>query len=176
MPDGWLPPEAPGGRPAPRFDMVVPERPAAAPEPAVAPAALSPEFTRAPRPPAAQAQTNGLAVTALVLGVIGLGLLVVTLGLGFLFALPCSVGAWICGAQARTRIALGEATRGRGRAHAGYLLGLAGVVLGVAAAVGWIIWLASGGDLEQLQHDLERLRDQQSREAAVQAARALLGR
>jgi hypothetical protein len=173
---GWLPPRAPGAQPPPRFDMVAPDavaEPAAAAEPAEAAArpVAPPSFARAAPPP-----TNGLAVTALVLGVMGLGLLLITAGLGFLFALPCSIGAWLCGAQARTRIALGEATTGRGQAHAGYLLGLAGVVIGVAAAVGWIIWLANGGDLEHLQRDLERWRDAHARQAAVQAALALLGR
>jgi hypothetical protein len=168
--DGWLPPQAPGGQPPPRFDMVVPERVEAPP-----PQPVPPRF-EARRPAATVPQTNGLALTALILGVLGLLLLVVTLGLGFIFAVPCSVAAWICGANARTRINLGEAQTGRGQANTGYLLGVAGVVLGVAAAVGWIIWLANGGDFEQLQRDLERWRDEQAREATVHAARAIFGR
>jgi hypothetical protein len=125
---------------------------------------------------AAPPQTNGLALTAVILGTIGIGLILVTAGLGFLFSLPCSVGAWICGAQARTRYDLGETSTGRGQAQAGYVLGVIGVVIGVVAAVGWIVWLASGGDLEQLQRDIERWRDEQTREAAIQAVRVLLGR
>ena len=165
MTDAWLPPEAPGGRPPPRFDMVVPgERPEPAP-PVVRP-------VRAPATP----QTNGLALTAVILGVLGLALLAVTLGLGFVIALPCSIAAWLCGAQARARINLGEATTGRGQANAGYLLGVAGVVIGVAAAVGWIVWLANGGDLDQLQRDLQRYRDSQAQGVVLHAFRALLGR
>jgi hypothetical protein len=150
--------------------MVVPERVEAPAQPV--PPRFEARRPAAPSPP----QTNGLALTAVILGVLGLLLLVITLGLGFVFAIPCSIAAWICGAQARTRINLGEATTGRGQANTGYLLGVAGVVLGVAAAVGWVIWLANGGDFEQLQRDLERWRDEQAREATVQAARALLGR
>jgi hypothetical protein len=189
----WLPPEAPGGQPPPRFDMVVPEAQAApvAPHVAPAPAGLTPTGARptgprsgqagmgspgAPRFERAPSQTNGLALAAVILGVLGLGLLALTLGLGFPFALPLSIAAWICGAQARNRILLGESTHGRGQANAGYLLGVAGVVLGVAAGAGWIIWMASGGDLEQLQRDLERWRDEQTRQAVVRAALALLGR
>jgi hypothetical protein len=187
----WLPPEAPGGQPPPRFDMVVPEaRPGAvAPQVAPAPAGLTPTGARptgprsAPQAPAAPrfergapSQTNGLALTAVILGVLGLGLLALTLGLGFLFALPLSIAAWLCGAHARNRIVLGESTHGRGQASAGYLLGVIGVVLGVAAAVGWILWLASGGDLEELQRDLERWRDEQTRQAVALAALALLAR
>jgi hypothetical protein len=180
---GWLPPRAPGGQPPPRFEMVVPPAPAPTPEPpapAPEPPATVPTAGRGPAGPPRfdheGPQTNGLALAALLLGVIGIGLLVITAGIGAPLALPCSIAAWICGAQARTRIALGEETTGRGQAHAGYLLGLAGVVLGVAAAVGWGIWLANGGDFEELRRDLERYRDEQSREAAIGAARALLGR
>jgi hypothetical protein len=189
---GWLPPRAPGGRPPPAFEMVTPEAPApgAARAPAPLPPGLAPvgaaAATRAParapsaprtafergRPPA----TNRLAVTSVVLGVVGLVLLVLTLGLGAPVTLPCSIGAWIYGAQARTRIDLGEEQTGRGQAHAGYLLGVAGVVLGVAAGVGWVVWIAGGGDLEQLQRDLERWRDSQAAKAAAGAALALFGR
>jgi hypothetical protein len=151
--------------------MVVPEpvAPGDPPPPAV------PERFRQPQqtvPPT----TNGLALTALILGLLGVVVLVISLGLGFFVAIPCSVAAWICGARARMRIDLGEATGGRGQAIAGYLLGVAGVVIGVAAAVGWIIWLANGGDLDQLQRDLERYRDSQSSGVVLTAVRALLGR
>jgi hypothetical protein len=151
--------------------MVVPE-PREAPVEQPAP----PRPAAAPVKPRVAAHTNGLALTALILGVLGLLLLAITLGLGFIFALPCSIAAWICGAQARNRINLGEALSGRGQANAGYLLGVAGVVLGVAAAIGWIVWLINGGDFEQLQRDLERYRDSQAQGAALHAARALFAR
>jgi hypothetical protein len=169
---GWLPPRAPGGQPPPRFDMSTPEP---APVPAAAPAAVAPApYVRARRAPL---ERNGLALTSLILGLVGLLLLLFSLGWGFPVALPCSIGAWLCGANARTRINLGESTTGRGQAQAGYLLGVAGVVIGVAAAVGWIVWLANGGDIDQLQRDLQRWRDQQqSGQALVQAIGLLLGR
>ena len=177
MPDGWLPPQAPGGQPPPRFDMVVPE-PVAERAPSVEPPEpVPPLFEGAGRPAKPGFEpTNGLALTSLILGVLGIVLLVTTIGLLSLIAVPCSIAACLCGAQARNRINLGEATTGRGQANAGYLLGVAGVVLGVAATVGWIIYFANGGDLDQLQRDLERWRDEQTREAAIHAARALLGR
>jgi hypothetical protein len=179
MAEGWLPPQAPGGQPPPRFDMVVPE-PVAERAPSVErPEPVPPRFA-GPAPARRAASdpepTNGLALTALILGILGIALLAVTLGLGFIFALPCSVAAWMCGAQARNRINLGEATRGRGQANLGYLLGVAGVVIGVAAAIGWVIWVVNGGDFEQLQRDLERWRDEQARQAVIHTARALLGR
>jgi hypothetical protein len=177
MAEGWLPPQAPGGQPPPRFDMVVPE-PVTERAPSVErPQPVPPRF--AEPAPAAKPEfepTNGLALTSLILGILGIALLATTLGLLSPLAVPCSIAACLCGAQARNRINLGEATRGRGQANAGYMLGVAGVVIGIAATVGWIIYFANGGDLDQLQRDLERWRDEQAREAAIHVARALLGR
>jgi hypothetical protein len=147
-------------------------------EPA-APEALQQPVAEPPRPfgpPPAAATTNGLALTALILGILGIALVLVTFGLGFVLAIPCSVAACVCGARARARIDRGEAPGKRGQANAGYVLGVAGVVIGVAAAIGWIVWLASGGDFDTLQHDLERYRDEHTRDAAVQAILVLLGR
>ena len=173
MGEGWLPPQAPGGQPPPRFDMVVPERV----EPRKVEPPEPPHFGPRQRPAApGPAVPNGLALTALILGMLGVLLLLLTLGLLWFVALPCSIAAWMCGAQARNRINLGEATSGRGQANAGYLLGVAGVVIGVAAAVGWIVYFANGGDLDQLQRDIERWRDEQTRQAVIHTARALLGR
>jgi len=152
----WLPPQAPGGQPPPHFGRADggPEAPGPAPPPQQA---AAPVF--APSRPAPPVGRNPLAMTSLVLGIAGVALLLLSLGLGFIVTLPCSIAAWICGAQARTRIDLGEAQGGRGAAQAGYVLGVIGVVLGVAAAIGWIAAFASGLDLDQLQRDLERWRD-----------------
>jgi hypothetical protein len=170
---GWLPPRAPGGEPPPRFEPAPPEpEPDPEPEPAAPawppPGADRPTFVRSRQ----ATQSNGLAVTALVLGIVGLSLLVVTLGLAFALTLPCSIAAWICSAQARARIAVGETTAGRGQAQAAYILGVIGVVLGVMAMVGWIVAIASGLDLDELQRDLER----RSNPDAVEAVRSLLRR
>jgi hypothetical protein len=169
MSEGWLPPQAPGGQPPPRFDMVEPERsPAVAAPVPVAPPSRPPE--------AAPAATNGLALTALILGILGIALVLVTFGLGFFLAIPCSVAACLCAARARARIDVGAAHGGRGQATAGYVLGVAGVVIGVAAAIGWIVWALNGGDFDQLQHDLERYSESHTRDAAIQAVLAVLGR
>jgi hypothetical protein len=173
---GWLPPHAPGAAPAPHFENA-PEEPEV-PEPQPAAAALAPPSSPAtgigPRTfvKPAGSQTNGLALTALILGIVGLTVLLLTIGLGFLFTLPCSIAAWICAAQARARIAVGETSAGRGQAHAGYILGVLGVVLGVMAMVGWIVAIASGLDLEELRDDIDR----QTNPDAVEAFRAWLGR
>jgi hypothetical protein len=174
MAEGWLPPQAPGGQPPPRFDMVVPDRV----EPRQAPPAVPDAFaaSASTRPAPGPAVPNGLALTAVILGVLGVLLLLLTLGLLWFIALPCSIAAWMCGAQARNRINLGEVLTGRGQANAGYLLGVAGVVIGVAAAIGWIVYFANGGNLDELQQDLERWRDEQTREAMFDAVRAIFGR
>jgi hypothetical protein len=170
---GWLPPRAPGAAPPPRYESAPPElEPVPDQQPAAAAFAPPPSATQRTFVKPAGSQTNGLALTALILGIIGLTVLLLTLGLGFLFTLPCSIAAWICGAQARARIAVGETTAGRGHAHAGYILGVLGVVLGVMAMVGWIAAIASGLDLEELRRDIER----QTNPDAVQAVRTLIGR
>ena len=66
-PGGWLPPQPPQ-----QFE----------PPPTLEPRA--PVFVR----PAGEQGTNGLAVAALVCAISSLGLLVLSLGLGFIFSLP----------------------------------------------------------------------------------------
>jgi hypothetical protein len=153
----WLPPSAPGGREPPRFEMqpdddepTPPPQPEPRPEPAPA---QPPIFVAHTRP---RAGSNGLAVTALILGIVGVGLLLLSAGLGFVIALPCSIAAWICGAQARNRIAATEGQAGHGQAHAAYILGVMGVVLGVIAMIGWLIAIAAGVSPAELQEQLER--------------------
>ena len=171
---GWLPPRAPGAGPAPQYESAPEEEPEVRdPQPAAA-AVVPPTPEARPRTyvkPGAS-QTNGLALTALILGILGVTILVLSLGLGFLFTLPCSIAAWICAAQARARIAVGETSAGRGQAQAGYILGVLGVVLGVVAMIGWIVAIASGLDLEELRDDLER----QTNPEAVRAVRTWIGR
>jgi hypothetical protein len=170
----WLPPEAPGGRPPPRFEPSPARRPEA--PPAVAPPLAAPEPSDRPAFVKAGGETNGLAVTSLVLGIVGVTLLVVFVGLSFPIALPCSIAAWVCAAQARNRISAGEATAGRGQAQAGYILGVIGVLLGVLAAVVWIGLIASGVDLEELRRELERQSNPDARRALGHAIAALLPR
>jgi hypothetical protein len=168
MAGDWLPPRAPGGQPPPRFDAQPeappPQAPPRPPRPAAAPADR-PVFV----PSRPKEGTNVLAVTALVLGIGGLGLLVLSFGLAFVFTLPCSIGAWLCGAQARARINAGEAHAGRGQAQAGYILGVVGVVLGVGAMVAWIALIASGFSVEDFRDDLERELERQRNRDEVQA-------
>jgi hypothetical protein len=169
---GWLPPRAPGAQPAPRFEPAPPEPERIEPPPAAAAAPPAPASDRPTFVKTGGGETNGLALTALILGIVGIGVLVITFGILFVIALPCSIGAWICAAQARTRIALGETSTGRGQAQAGYILGVLGVVLGVLAAAGWLIAFALGFTFEELQREIER----QSNPDAVQSVLTFLRR
>ena len=144
MAEGWLPPTAPGAKPAPRFDTPA-QQPAEAPEPT---------FVRASPP--APGERNRTAVWAVALGVTGLVGLVISLGALFVFTLPCSIAAWILGARARKAIASGATTEGEGQATAALWLGRIGVIVGVAAMVVFILLVVTGVDLEQLREDLER--------------------
>ena len=149
---GWLPPAAPGGRPAPQFEPAPPE-PEPAPEPpADMVAAWGTPSDRAVFAPARPAsQPNGLATTSLVLGIVGL-LLVIFAPL----SLPVSIAAWVTGAQSRKRIAAGLTDQGEGSARGGVILGIIGVVLGLIVVIAWIVLVAVGVDLEELRRDLER--------------------
>jgi hypothetical protein len=163
----WLPPQAPGAQPPPRFDPAPEPEPEPPPQQLPPPpAAEQPVFVPARRP---SQGTNTLAVAALVLGIAGIALLVLSLGLGFIFALPCSIGAWLCGAQARARIGAGETQAGSGQAQAGYILGIVGVVLGIGAMVAWIALIASGFSVEDFRDDLERELDRQRNRDEVDA-------
>jgi hypothetical protein len=79
---------------------------------------------------------NGFAVASLTLSIIGLGLLVITLGLLSPVALPCSLLGWIFGHKAKARP--GE----QGMAQGGFVTGIVGTVLGVVALLAWVALLA----------------------------------
>ena len=150
----WLPPRAPGAGEPPRF-----ERAPEAPPEAVQPPTVEQQHQQQPvfvQPSGAAAANNGVAVAALVLGIVALALLLFSLGTLFIFTIPMSAGAWACGYTARKRLAAGTATGGEGQAKAGRILGIIGVVLGVVAMIAWIALIASGVDLDELQRDLER--------------------
>jgi hypothetical protein len=155
MAEGWLPPSAPGAKPPPRFDEPRPEPPSPPPR---EPPPSGPTFVR-PSPPA-RAERNGAAIWAMVLGITGLALVVLSLGSLFVVTLPLSIGAWALARKAQRRIESGETTHGDGQATAALWLGRIGVIAGVAALVIFIALIASGVDLEQLRDDLERELDE----------------
>jgi hypothetical protein len=130
----------------------------APPEPEPEPVDVTPWAASAERPPFPRATPepgNGLATTSLVLGMIGLLLILPTLGVGFPLSLPCSIGAWVTGQLGRKQVTEGLTRAGDGIAHAGIILGVVGVVLGVIGGVVWIILLSSGFDLDEFRRDLE---------------------
>jgi hypothetical protein len=159
----WLPPQAPGGRPAPRFDVEPPPRfaPPQAPQPpapAAAPAQPAPHSTFV-KPQSAPA--NGLAIAALVLSISSLLLLVLSIGVSFTFSLPLSAAAWVCAIKAKRALRDGRAHSGEGQAQAGLILAMVGVALSVAAMIVWIALIASGFSIEDLRESLQRELDRQ---------------
>jgi hypothetical protein len=88
-----------------------------------------------PLPAAARAQNNR-AVAALALGSAGLGLLFFSAGALFVLTLPASIAGWILGRQASRREA------GHDQANVAVIIGIVGTVLGVVAAVAWILIIA----------------------------------
>jgi hypothetical protein len=174
----WLPPQAPGAEPPRRWESLpdVPEAPFAAPAPAPQPAAPAPgppaDLWRGDVPPAppgpggygasaviARPAGNGAAVASLILGIAGLVLFFASgFGLFFILNLPCSILAWIFGAQAKRKLDRGQTNERRGMAQAGLALGVVGTVIGGLAIIGWAIgFLAS----EELRDEFRRAWDEQ---------------
>src|SRR3954468_17551873 len=127
LPGGWLPPQAPGGDPAP-------------PDP------QRPVFVQSQ--PQGEPGPNGLAVAALVCAIASIGLLVFSLGLSFLFSLPLGLTGWVCAARA-------PEDRRPGQRQAAKWLAIIAVALSVAAAVVWLLLTAAGYSPEDLQRSLQ---------------------
>ena len=132
LPGGWLPPQAPGGAPAPPED---PQRPV---------------FV----PPRGEQGTNRLAVAALVCAITSIGLLVFSLGLSFLFSIPLGLTGWVCAARAPRDVRPGQR-------KAAKVLAIVAVALSVAAAIAWLALMAAGYSPEDLQRSLEEELDRQ---------------
>jgi hypothetical protein len=129
LPGGWLPPQPPSTpTPQPRYEQPRP------------PTFVTPEGQRG---------TNGLAITALVCAISSLGLLVFSLGLSFFFSLPLGIAGWVAAVRARTDIQPGQR-------KTGLILSIVAVVLSVAAAIVWVILIAAGFSVEELQRNLEQ--------------------
>jgi hypothetical protein len=165
---GWLPPRAPGAQPPPRFEPAAEEPPPAASgwQP---PVARDPEPTAPTRPAESslarpqQARASGLAITSIVLGVIGIAFLLLSVGTSFLLSLPCSGAAWACGLRARQRAEAGPGGGARGPAQTGVVLGMVGVGLGIVAAIVWIVLLSAGVSIDDLRDSLQRRLEEERR-------------
>jgi hypothetical protein len=157
---GWLPPRARGGEPAPQFEPAPPD-PEPEPEAVAEPVDPWPHPINQPRFTATAAPSaNGLATTSLVLGILGLLILIPGFGVTWPLSLPFSIAAWAIGVQGRNLVSKGVTTTGDGTAHAGVILGIVGVVIGMIAAAISIALLLAGYDLDDLRRFLE---DQQAR-------------
>jgi len=130
LPGGWLPPQAPSAPQPPR-------PPEQQPQP--------PTFVQ----PSGQQGTNGLAIAAIVCAVSSLGLLVLSLGLSFFFSLPLGITGWICAARSNPEISPGQRKTGQ-------VLSIIAVALSVTAAIVWVVLIAAGFSVEELQRNLEQ--------------------
>jgi len=138
LPGGWLPPQAPGQ-----------QRPQQAPEQPQPPVFLQPRGQ-------SQGGTNGLAIAALVCAVSSLGLLVLSLGLSFFFSLPLGIAGWVCAARAARDVQPGQR-------KVGLWLSIVAVALSVTAAIVWVVLIAAGFSVEELQRNLEQELERQRR-------------
>ncbi len=95
---------------------------------------------------------NGMAVAALVLGLVSIVLMCI-----WYIAIPCGILAVIFGIIGRKNAS--EGASGRGMATAGLILGIAGLVLPVLLIVGCLAFLGIGGEamIEELQKAAEQI-------------------
>ena len=138
IPGGWLPPQPPSAS--------RPQEPPQAPEHQV------PVFVRASE----ETGTNGLAIAAIVCAISSFGLLLLSLGLSFAFSLPLAIGGWVCAARAPRDVRPGQR-------KTALVLSIAAVALSVTAAVVWIVLIAAGFSVEELQQNLEQELERQRR-------------
>jgi hypothetical protein len=158
---GWLPPRAPGAQPAPRFEPAPEEPPAPESPPAAGwqpPVAQRADRYLGPQAVARgeQPRASGLAITAIVLGALSIGMLLLSLGTWFPASLLGSGAAWACGVAARNRADADPGASARGPAHAAVVIGMVGVGLGIAAAIVWIVLFSAGVSIEDLRDWLDR--------------------
>ena len=129
------PPQLPGGWLPPQ-----PGSPHREPEPPQPPVFVKPEG----------GGMDGLAVAALVCAVVSLGLLVFSLGLSFFLSLPLAGAGWVLAARS-------------GRPGSSRTLSIIAVALSVTAAIVWIVLIAAGVSVEELQRNLEEELERQRR-------------
>lgn len=151
---GFLPPEPAGpdpeigGRPAPPQAQ---QPPPAYNQP---PPGYSPWTHAAPQP------DNNPAIVGFVFSLVGIALLLFTVGLSTIVSLGCSITAVVAGRKGIKRVDAGETPKHRGFAQAGFWVGVAGVVLAVVATVVWVLVLVAAATDEEFREDLDREFDQ----------------
>jgi hypothetical protein len=77
-------------------------------------------------------------------------------GLLFILNLPCSIMAWIFGVQGKRKLERAQTRDHRSLAQWAVGLGIAGTVIGVLAAIAWIVGLATSQELrDELEKQIE---------------------
>ena len=113
--------------------------------------------------PAARREGNGAAIAALVTGVLAILVLVLSLGTLFIVALPLGIAAIVLGivgkrkTGGRGRDSLGHGHVGakhRGKARAGFWLGLVTTILSILALIGAIALFSGGEGIQDEIRDL----------------------
>lgn len=110
--------------------------------------------------PAARREGNGAAIAALVVGILAILVLVLSLGTLFIVALPLGIAAIVLGVIGK-RKAGGRGRHGhagakhRGKARAGFWLGLVTTILSVLALIGAIALFSGNAGIQDEIRDLQ---------------------
>jgi hypothetical protein len=100
-------------------------------------------------------------VAGFVLSLVACGLLVASFGLSSLLSVGCAIFGIVQSRKGRRRVVAGETRKHQGLAHAGYVIGIVGLVLAVLATLFWALAIGAGGisgDLENDPNELEPIR------------------
>jgi hypothetical protein len=81
-------------------------------------------------------------VAGFVLSICGIALLLLSVGIFFVVALPCSILGIVFSRKGKKKVEAGETSKHSGLAQAGFVTGIVGTVLGALAGAGWILLFA----------------------------------
>jgi hypothetical protein len=98
---------------------------------------------------------NGDAIAGFVLGVVSLGLLLISFGFSTILSLGLSIGAVFLGRKGKQRVDRGETQKHRGYAQAGFITGLIGIPLSLMATAGWVLVFLSEDFQREFEEGLE---------------------
>lgn len=108
-----------------------------------------------------------------MLGVVSLGLLLISFGFSTILSLGLSIGAIFLGHKGKQRVDRGETQKHRGFAQAGFITGLVGVPLSLAATAGWVLVILSEDFQDEFEEGLEESDSSSIAPALVKAAATL---
>jgi hypothetical protein len=99
---------------------------------------------------------NNPAIVGFIFSLVGIALLLFTVGLSSIVSLGCSITAVVAGRKGIKRVDAGATPKHRGFAQAGFWVGVAGVLLALVATAIWVIVAVAAATDEEFRDELDR--------------------